>query len=1359
MLTYFQPASPENGESNEAKKQVLVHCYYQDRNTFLVTEVIKDTKDDSSPLPLSARRFSSAKIVPLNNKAPQWIYREVPPDQLACSAPSAKFYPVLESLMFRAEQAAAATSQLLLSKTAKRLVDSTGKAIQEGVAQISTIRNENLVSGPRSLEDLATTIEKAAPDIEDNIKQVMTMVKDEEITVLLEKCKGRLEQLASTDLPSATRRALEKTGIHIQLEGDDSSLTQSMEASRKAALTALQQLLQQAELDDLDKVRGDLTQNFTIAFDSLSKAAKSDRGLNEMFESFAEKTTSWQEATGRLMTTRSASIFLEGATRIQARAAAIFGNGQFQAVGEIGSKLTKSFTEGDAALARLKSVELGEAVKFRLVEAIEVRSESIGGLDGIIAGALTTVKSSGGPGNRIQDILKNLQRNASSATVDAHETLIAILSSHSTYRDEALLRLEQVLCDLGNHIGDDLAPDEIAAIVRGEGGTAKIFEPIARRAMLQIEKQLDAAESQVKDATVLEVLTRVRKIMSGELTLTAIMDDIVNVLNDDKVVAAGESIVQRSEQVLDAIEGVSANQAVADAIQIAEKAGITKETVMREFEKLNVDDLLGVAEQAVTDEKARRRLLSSATDTALDFALRILPSMPVPPFEGVKDGLVYFISNLSMKGFKVKKEDIQIELAGMRATKQRKGSKMRDVPTPDNRDEAIPVIRKSHSADSSFSSASSEMDFDEIHSSVKATELLIIDIRNTSAALDNAVWNFEQTYLPYLKGGGIANVKMSGGSIRLQFELRKRRKEKTEGADCPEWEPVLCLHDRSCTISEVDLSLQGEGKITWILNKLAAIFKGPLRDYVVSTIVSVLSNRSGWILERLNKVLSPYWDLILRTAQLQMVSIDVVTSSHLHYLGHIDVLTINSSSCILKDELVEADEDVIVSEVQSADIAFVELLWRERLPLGMNLLMNDDSGVLKVVDFPRGSQARSVCEKRGFDPDAFKGASIVAVNGSHYEDQDEFFNALKDPGRPKTVRFRLAETEEAERLRKFLEGENAPIVVEDIPREFRFRKVHFKDAGELGIEFGSAVDNAGLVVSGFVEGDGGIVSAAERSGVVIIGDLLTHINDELVVGLDGDARSRAIHLLEAVASIRPLSLTFVNPYMHRVVIEKPSPAPGVDSSGGPEELIYGETHEGDKRRVVVKGFKNVSGRAEGSGLLIGDQLVFVNGLPVGAGCRWLGTPSAPTIEEVFDMLKNEAFYPIGLTFARPRPRETSRWTATSREFSDSEAETICVTAESQERLGCLLDQVNKTDVVVTDFEPVAGVFQRAMAICKDDHGNICLSFDSINGQFVPSYATVEIVRNALNRSWKTGQSVELVLCDDELKKWLLSKLK
>ena len=161
------------------------------------------------------------------------------------------------------------------------------------------------------------------------------------------------------------------------------------------------------------------------------------------------------------------------------------------------------------------------------------------------------------------------------------------------------------------------------------------------------------------------------------------------------------------------------------------------------------------------------------------------------------------------------------------------------------------------------------MEVQELGTQVKPTELLIIDIREISAVFDNAEWSFEQTYLPYLKGDGKVDVTMSGGAIRLQFELRRRRKKTEEGVEY--WEPVLCLHDRDCTISDVDMNLQGDSRLTWIVNKAAGIFRVPLRDYVVRTIKRIIADRSGWILKRLNDVLSPYWDVILRTAKLDMV--------------------------------------------------------------------------------------------------------------------------------------------------------------------------------------------------------------------------------------------------------------------------------------------------------------------------------------------------------------------------------------------------------------------------------------------------------------------------------------------------------
>jgi hypothetical protein len=788
---------------------------------------------------------------------------------------SSKFYPVLTTLMIRADEAAFHAKQLLQSQPAQAVLTKAGQLWESQQHKLSSVIGTNepdplgtisskaagqLQSG---LESLTATIESSAPTADQAAREVLSMMKNEELTVLFVKGKERLEQLIQKQIPEATQQALSKTGISINLESRQTVFAETTEMSRKAALAALQSVLEQTELDwqELERTRDQVASSFASAFDTLAAAAKSDPVLQNVLSEVSEKSVAWQEATGKLLNTRAVGLFLDGATRIQARAAALLGKPQVDWAGEVSSKLTKAFTEGDVALAKLKGLELGESIKDRLVDAIEVRSESVGGLDGIIAGAVSVLhdaQAKYGPevevsAKGIQETLSTLQGQASRSASETHETLLSMLSSRSQYRDPVLMHLEQVLCDLDSHFGEDLSATDIARIARGEGGTAKLFDPIAKRAMRQIQSQLDVAESQISDVTALEVLRRVRKIVSGEMSVSSVVDELVNVLDDENVVAAGETLVLQSEKVLDAIEGVSGSGSILDVLQIAEKAGITKDTVMKELEKLDVNELLDTAGSAVTDHKARIQLLSKATDVALDFILRVIPSMPVKPLEGVKDGLLYNISNLSLEGFRVRKEDIMIQLAGMRATKST------------NAADGLPEL-------------SDVTDFEQAETAVNATELLIVDVRRISAIFQDAEWNFEQTYLPYLKGEGKANVNMSDASIRLQFELRRLRRRNKDGT-VGDWTPVLCLHDRHCTIENVHLSIPGDGRLAWIVNKLASIFKGALRDYVVKTILLILTNRSGWMLQRLNSTLEPYWHLILQTANLRMVSTILASGS------------------------------------------------------------------------------------------------------------------------------------------------------------------------------------------------------------------------------------------------------------------------------------------------------------------------------------------------------------------------------------------------------------------------------------------------------------------------------------------------
>ena len=523
------------------RREVLVMAYYPSADTYLVSftndnrpEPITTTSNrfvgatGTSPL---ERGLDDAQLVPIESK-----------DLL--DSPSAKFYPMLETLMRRGDEAVNAVAGIVSDDRTKSIVEKAGSVLRHNVDAITTADTSPLTSVATSIESAVTSTK-----VDDTVKHVLQLVKDKDLTDLLETCRKQLSQMTDCErISEVTLEALSKSAIYFNAESVPSSFKESVNNSRKAALLSLEQLLQDLEVNssDLESLQELVSSHFAQAFDSLSNAAASDETLNALFQSIREKTSEWQHATGRLMQTRSGGLFLEGGSRLQQRAAAIFGQGHVHWAGEIGDKLTKSFTEGDIALARLKSVEIADAVKGKLVHAIEVRSESIGGLDSIIAGALSQLKEGNTASSKsLQDLLSGLQHGASSTAIDGHETLLSVLSTRSIYRDVALARIEGVLCSLSDQFGQELSPSDIANIARGDGGTAKLFEPIARRAMIEIDQQLNSAETSITDATTRGVLRRLRKITSGELSLSSVMDDLVNVLNDESFVRASESFVQQ----------------------------------------------------------------------------------------------------------------------------------------------------------------------------------------------------------------------------------------------------------------------------------------------------------------------------------------------------------------------------------------------------------------------------------------------------------------------------------------------------------------------------------------------------------------------------------------------------------------------------------------------------------------------------------------------------------------------------------------------------------------------------------------------------------------------------------------------
>ena len=143
------------------------------------------------------------------------------------------------------------------------------------------------------------------------------------------------------------------------------------------------------------------------------------------------------------------------------------------------------------------------------------------------------------------------------------------------------------------------------------------------------------------------------------------MGDTLTHLNGESSVAKGQEAIMKAERLLDSIESASKTKEFTSITSAIKTAGFSEDDFIVKLQNVDVNDLLNKASSLYNDKQAQHNMLSSATDSALDFLLSVLPNVDIPVLEGVKDGTMYNISDLSLKGFKMKKEDIHVQIAGV----------------------------------------------------------------------------------------------------------------------------------------------------------------------------------------------------------------------------------------------------------------------------------------------------------------------------------------------------------------------------------------------------------------------------------------------------------------------------------------------------------------------------------------------------------------------------------------------------------------------------------------------------------------------------------------------------------------------
>ena len=1099
-----------------------------------------------------------------------------------------------------------------------------------------------------------------------------------------------------------------------------------------------------------------------------------------------------------MLETKTITSLFEGVERLKQRTNRITSqmltSEQLKNLQDSADSLISKVSEGEEAVLKLKGLELGNSVKSRLVNMMELHAATRGGLDGMIATALTTISNKAETIDQdLKLLITSLQSTANSTSQSTNEALLTLLSQRSVYREMILLKLEHTLLDIDDQLqsifGTSLNIKTILDVVTSQQNTSAIFDPITKKITVEILAQLDELEKTIEHPAALSVISHIRTGVSasqegdGEESKGGMgnpIDKVMTVLNDDSTVAIGQNMVERGEQILDSIETTTKSKQFGSIVSSVRQAGINEDTLINSLQQINVDEIINNVDDLVNNEQARRNMIAGAADSALEFLLKVLPSVEIPKLSGVKDGNMYSIADLSMNGFMIKKEDIDVQIAGI-STNAYANSKTPPTLTPNvsftskemNPSEIPLPPSSSQESSSSFPSASAVPPAPpSIETNLK--ELLVIRVSNIQARLEDIKWSFEQTYFPHMKGKGTANAVVVNASLLLKFELRKKRKDPSAASitSTTSFEPVLCLNDRDCTIERMKVDIKGDS-LSWLYNMLASLFKNLLKEYVTKTVVEAISDSSGYLLETLNENLAMYWPLILKMSDFSV------------------------------DDLEEVDESAITDTSQIAGKDIVELVWREPVPLGMKLLMNDGSGEVKVVEFPRGGQALRVAEAAELDPNMFKGATICGVNGRKFVDPPSSFSrtgtttasgpvdmskiqvviaALKEPGRPKSIEFLISDTERTRIMRvlgKLQESEKKDdnIMVRKVPKEIN--DVVITQEGPLGLSLGVIEEEVGLVVLGFKEG--------KENKEIKVGSVLVCINGTYVQGGE-DFVTRATEMFKEVGGVRPIELGFMHPcaIAKRFGRQLPSSVRGAELSedafqmyGSPSEelvLVEARMSEEDKyTSIVISGFKDAPGALECGTVQCGDVLMSVNAVPFFISKT---ETEMKQRKKLWSLINQEDAYPMTFEFARPRPgvngvdgknffstQNSTRFAVEvhaksdlgvsfrKTAFGNDEADAGAAaksffknfTKGDQPGRGSPSEGFTKSEAIeflqVSSLNGVKGPVRCAMqeSVKEDERIGLGMALIKINGHAVPQSASAEDVSRALERAWRDSK--------------------
>jgi hypothetical protein len=452
-------------------------------------------------------------------------------------------------------------------------------------------------------------------------------------------------------------------------------------------------------------------------------------------------------------------------------------------------------------------------------------------------------------------------------------------------------------------------------------------------------------------------------------------------------------------------------------------------------------------------------------------------------------------------------------------------------------------------------------------------ELFTVRATHLTALLNGFQWNFVQKYFPYLHGGGVADAVLTGGVISLGFKAEKM----IVNAETGEVKPILVLNSMEIEIrEELKLTVQGSW-FSAVYNLLASVFAELIREYLAKTMESKLLGHMIRLLTTLNNQMDQYWPLVFQLLDI----------------------------CI--DDLPNASPWRGAKEIEiqqgELDISFAD---RETIPFAFSKnALNKYVVVSRILDMERVSSSSSGDDQ--FATDLLRvpvGGSVIAINGLSCSKLTltEVKKLIETLSLPFTIRFSLIPEDT-------LKNRWQRVVPRPETTSFTFRQ-----EGAFGLRLRARpLSGCGVIVVGFTE-TGGKKCAAELSGKIQIGMLLTRINDTdlrfltlpEVLTILRDSKKRPVTMHFATS---PDSVIKLRDWPPMIELEE------AESYASSDEEVKAL---GGRKYVVISAFERIPSFAQRTHTVDkGDVLVRVNGQPI-------TTPHVKGFAAIMDALHSAA---------------------------------------------------------------------------------------------------------------------------------------